>query len=133
MKHIRHRCHLAALTVAMGMCLNAGAAIRYVKDGGAGLQDGSSWTNAFANPQQALAVANEGDQIWVGAGTYKPGSLQTDSFAIVDDDIKMFGGFSAGGGETALSQRNPLVNLTYLSGDIDNDNILDTDNVWHVV
>jgi hypothetical protein len=126
-------CQTAVTAAALAACFSAHSATIYVKAGGSGLQNGSTWNNAFASPQQALAAASDGDVIWVGAGTYKPGGGQTDSFVMAADNVRMYGGFAAAGGETALNQRNPLVNLTYLSGDIDNDNILDADNVWHVV
>ena len=51
----------------------AGAAIFRVTTTGAGTRDGSSWANAMTL-QVALATATTaGDQVWIEAGTYKPG------------------------------------------------------------
>lgn len=35
-------------------------------------QDGDGWLSAYDNLQSALDVAEDGDQIWIAAGTYKP-------------------------------------------------------------
>jgi hypothetical protein len=103
----------------------------YVKPGG-GTTGGTTWATAFNNPQLALAEPDV-TEIWVAAGTYKPGSNQSDTFAL-EPDVKMYGGFV--GTEPAtpagLAMRNPLVNLTYLSGDI-NGGGLDGGNSVHVV
>jgi hypothetical protein len=44
----------------------------YVKQGGAGLRDGSSWDNAFANLEEAMrASIRWNDEIIMGTGTYQ--------------------------------------------------------------
>ena len=106
--------------------------IRYVDQNVAGgLGTGTSWANAFPTLQQALAVSQTGDAIWVAAGVYKPtnGVNRTVSFNLVDG-VQLYGGFT--GLETALEQRNPEVNETILSGDIGMPNI-NTDNSYHVI
>lgn len=87
-------------------------AIRFVNHAAIGANNGTSWANAFLNVSQALAAAVAGDQIWVAKGRYVH---PTGAFALVSG-VKVFGGFS--GGETLLSQRNPVVNQTTLSGDV---------------
>ncbi len=48
-------------------------ATTWLVDGSAtGKPDGKSWTNAFTNLQDAIAVAEDGDDIWVASGTYHP-------------------------------------------------------------
>jgi len=49
-------------------------AILYVNAGASGANDGSSWTNAFTNLEDALALAACGapGEVWVAAGTYRP-------------------------------------------------------------
>jgi hypothetical protein len=43
----------------------------YVKEGGTGLRNGSSWENAFASLQEALqASLRWDDEIIMGTGTY---------------------------------------------------------------
>jgi hypothetical protein len=138
-----HRRRALRAAIALGGALivtsAAHAATLFVKPGGGGLQNGSSWINAFANPQLALAQAQPLDQIWVAAGTYKPTTSTTDQTATfaLKRDVKMYGGFVGVAAETLLEHRNPLVNLTYLSGDINageiNDDGLDPGNSIHVV
>ncbi|MEZ4932208.1 MAG: hypothetical protein R2788_08835 [Saprospiraceae bacterium] len=56
-----------------GICGPKG--IVYVDANASGNNDGSSWTNAFNNLQDALSLANTSadvTQIWVAAGTYYP-------------------------------------------------------------
>jgi hypothetical protein len=102
-----------------------------VKWDATGANNGTSWTDAFTDLQNALAAAVSGDEIWVAAGTYKP-TVGTDRYAsfTLRNGVTIYGGFS--GTETNLSQRNWLLNLTTLSGDIGTvgDN---ADNSYHVV
>lgn len=97
----------------------------YVNAIAAGASNGTSWADAFKDLQEALNVANVGDEIWIAAGTYKPrydmfGTLVPNSrfnTFFFDKDVLVYGGFQ--GTETALSQRvcNPA-NPTILSGDL---------------
>ncbi|MEM8954446.1 MAG: cadherin-like domain-containing protein [Verrucomicrobiota bacterium] len=116
--------------------------IHYVdRNATTGLNNGTSWTNAFLNPQSALAAAIAGDQIWVANGTYTPTATtdRTISFALVEG-VAVYGGFTgvnfptivSGLEETMLSERDPETNPTILSGNIGNQG-LDTDNSHHVV
>lgn len=91
--------------------------IRYVKHDATGTGNGTSWANAFIRLQQALAVAQDGDEIWVSKGTYKP-STANDRFVYYDlpSGVKVYGGFV--GTETVLAQRDWAANPTILSGDI---------------
>lgn len=108
----------------------------YVNQVATGANDGTSWANAYMELRTALAVAGSGDEIWVAAGTYTPGSSRSDSFRI-PDGVAVYGGFT--GNETMLEQRNanPKTNNTVLSGDVNADDdpfILNTnDNSYHVV
>ena len=92
---------------------------------------GTSWNDAFADLQDAIAAAIPGDQIWVARGTYYPdsGLDQAASFQLTKD-MQIYGGFD--GTETLLSQRDLIANVTVLSGDlgIPSDN---SDNSYHVV
>jgi hypothetical protein len=77
---------------------------------------GGSWTQT-CGLIHAMNTALPGDQIWVKAGTYKPttGTDRTVSF-IPKNGVAIYGGFA--GNETAEEQRDPVANLTILSGDI---------------
>ena len=102
-----------------------------------GMNDGSSWGNAFTDLQSAIATAS-GD-IWVAAGTYKPSAYPAgctdcetnrDFTFQLKDGVSLYGGFA--GTEDAISDRDIAANPTILSGDIGTlDN--SSDNVHHVV
>jgi hypothetical protein len=78
---------------------------------------GADWSNA-ANLQDALTSSVSGDEIWVVAGNYFPGNLETDTFTI-SENVTLLGGFN--GTETSSSQRDWTVHQTILSGEIQND------------
>jgi hypothetical protein len=94
--------------------------IIYVKRGGTPPLDGKTWEHAHAEVQDALTDAradtNDGVQIWVAAGTYQPSDTQSYVTFDLVNKKRMYGGFA--GTETALNQRNLLLNPTNLSGDL---------------
>jgi len=71
--------------------------------------DGLSWTNAFTKLQDALSAASSGNEIWVAAGIYIPGTSETDSFNLVPG-VSLYGGFKAG--DKQLSDRDWESNVT---------------------
>ena len=90
---------------------------------GSGLNNGTSWMDAFRGPdalQIALAAAQPGDEIWVAQGEYRPSSTgdRGVSFTLFDDR-EMYGGFD--GTETLREQRNWAVNPTVIHGDVAGD------------
>jgi hypothetical protein len=94
----------------------------------------SDWSDA-CTLQTALTRAIRGDEIWAAAGTYKPttGTDRSATFQL-QSGVALYGGFA--GTETARSQRNPTVNITILSGDLNGDDVGFTnnaENVYHVV
>jgi predicted outer membrane repeat protein len=113
-------CDMGAFEVAQPLFVDASAT---------GAQNGRSWTDAFTDLQDALAIASSGDQIWVADGVYVPGPASEDSFTL-KDGVAIYGGFS--GIETLLSQRDLATNPTVLSGDIGTDGD-PSDNSYHVV
>ncbi|MBW8036507.1 MAG: hypothetical protein FVQ79_13000, partial [Planctomycetes bacterium] len=114
--------------------------------------DGTSWTNAYDDLQDALSnvsstITSGTAEIWVAAGTYYP-SQEVDgtddrykTFQMING-VAIYGGFN--GTETALDQRDVQSNVTILSGDLLNDDdpatpIEDlctapsrTDNCYHI-
>lgn len=113
--------------------------ILYVNLHATGNNDGSSWTNAFLELQDAINAANTGDAIWVAAGTYYPtvtfdadnsgATTNQEQTFYINKNIKLYGQFN--GSETMLSQRNKA-NMTILSGDLGSPQNT-TDNAFHVV
>lgn len=120
---------LACNTIASGSRISElQSTILYVKPGEAG--DCYSWDTA-CDLQDALALAEDGDQVWVAAGTYKPttGTDRTATF-LLESGVAIYGGFA--GTETSLAERDWKTNLTTLSGDIGTEAV-NTDNSYHVV
>ena len=98
------------------------AQIIYVNSTSSGLNNGSSWVNAYNSLQTALSNASQGHQIWVAEGTYKPTLIHNpDSSFNLKKGVEIYGGFN--GTETGLNQRNWRTNITLLSGDIDNNDL----------
>ncbi|UCG33381.1 MAG: right-handed parallel beta-helix repeat-containing protein, partial [Phycisphaerales bacterium] len=117
------------------------AARLYVDGSATGLEQGTTWANAYTDLQDALDIAalpgSAATEIWVAAGTYLPTRLissdpRSAAFLLVDD-VTLLGGFA--GDETFVEQRDPGVRETILSGDLgqnDGSGVMD-DNAYHVV
>lgn len=102
-------------TLALFTGIAPSAAQIYVKKDSTGLNDGSSWTDAFVDLQPALASAGPGSAIWIAAGNYLPGTFTTDTFTL-PPAVRVLGGFV--GNETLETQRNPTLNIVTLSGEL---------------
>jgi predicted outer membrane repeat protein len=89
-----------------------------------------SWANA-CELHYALTTATSGQEIWVKAGTHFPtsGTDRNATFQL-KNGVTVYGGFA--GAETSRDQRNPMVNIVTLSGDI---GVVGdaSDNSFHVV
>ncbi|NQT00639.1 MAG: DNRLRE domain-containing protein [Planctomycetes bacterium] len=106
--------------------------IIFVDENAVGANDGSNWTDAYTDLQDALSVAVSGDEIWVANGTYKPdqGSGNRSATFQLINGVKLYGGFA--GGEMALDQRDWENNVTTLSGDVGTGGTI-SDNSQNVV
>ena len=108
--------------------------IRYVKAGGSGTGDGTSWANASGDLQSQINIAGA-EQVWVAAGTYKPGSAsntdRTISF-VMKNRVAIYGGFAPTGNPGSLSERNLSLFVTTLSGDIGTPDT-NGDNTYNVI
>jgi|GEM_PF-4023383 len=81
--------------------------------------DGKSWKQAFRSISDAIAVAKEGDAIWVAEGIYYP--TAPDYYFKLARGVSLYGGFSRT--ETYQYQRNIYAHPTVLSGDIDRNDV----------
>ena len=116
----------------------AQASVIYVDKSAGGSNNGSSWANAYTDLRAALGAAASGEDIYVAAGIYYPGSTQTSSFDLKNKDgVGLYGGYPTGGGT-----RDVAANVTVLSGDVDHNDTTDANgvtttivggNAYHVV
>lgn len=120
--------------------------IIYVDKSATGNNSGESWEDAETDLSNAIYNACQGQKIWVASGNYTPTSCPNLIDAECEDDprkrhftlkngIALYGGFA--GHETALEERDVLMNETFLSGDFDeNDDEADEttrdENAYHV-
>jgi predicted outer membrane repeat protein len=99
----------------------------YVKPSVSGAENCQSWANACML-RNALLTTVSGDTVWVMAGTHKPTTTVARGFTFqLVTGVAVYGGFR--GTEANLSQRNPVANVTILSGNI---NAL-SEGSYHVV
>jgi len=85
----------------------------YVDASAAGANNGTSWTDAFNEIQDAAAAAAFGDDIWAAAGAYHRQGADT-VLLTMGEGIDIYGGFPMGGG--AWADRDPAANVTALDG-----------------
>lgn len=106
----------------------------YVDKDATGLNNGTSWANAFVDLQDALETVEyyvDVTSIWVAEGDYFPSipSGRNASFTL-RDSVKIFGGFV--GTEILLEDRTGNETIVKLTGDLGtlNDSL---DNAYHVI
>jgi predicted outer membrane repeat protein len=106
--------------------------IVYVRAGySGGYHTGVDWDNAFSNLNDAISATQQGMQIWVAAGNYKPdrnydvGTGTRYNHFPLRKGVSMYGGFA--GNETSLTERNLEENITFLDGN------LGSEKVYHVI
>jgi hypothetical protein len=103
-----------------------GASIIHVDGDAAGVENGSSWLNAYTTFEDGLAAAGGGtNTIWIAKGTYSYGL----TFDITSSGIEIYGGFD--GSETNVTQRDWDAHEVLLDGqgtrrviDIQTDNVI---------
>ena len=104
-----------------------------VDDSATGEESGLIWRNAYSSLREAINEANSllaiadttfSGEIWVAEGIYhandnNPSSLNANQSFRINPGIQLFGGFE--GNESAFTERDPLTNITVLSGDLGRD------------
>ncbi len=100
---------LLSFFLVLAMTGNGWSAIWHVTENGSDSNDGQSWNSAFATINEAVSSALEGDEIWVGAGTY----ILSETI-YVNKAVGIYGGFS--GNESDLQARDWVNNLTIVDG-----------------
>jgi hypothetical protein len=125
--------------------------VRYVRDGGFGDEDGTSWEDASGDLQAMmdeladLRLTVPGYTgpciVKLAEGTYKPeykpdtdgtsisAPGDRDAAFILRPGVQVLGGYHASGN----GNRNPATNLTTLSGDLDNSDSINNGDAYHVV
>jgi len=102
----------------------------YVDGDAPGNNDGSSWTNAYNYLCDALAVAAHGDELRVAEGVYKPdedsnfpeGSGDRSATFQLSSGVALCGSY-AGYGAPDPNARETVRYETFLSGDLDGDDV----------
>ena len=100
-----------------------------------GAATGISWTDAYANLQDALAVAIADDEIWVAEEIYYPdegagqvNDVISSTFALTNG-VKLYGGFAPDLGVDEFHERDWETYITVLSGDLEQNDITDPHGV----
>ena len=94
--------------------------IIYVKEGGAGTKDGSSWANATPYLQFAMEMSYKYEgrvMVWIARGNYKGNGVASNPAFLMPDKVDLYGGFA--GNEPAsydLSLRDLETNVTVFDG-----------------
>lgn len=106
------------------------------KDSPSTSPDGSGWSRAYRQLQDALAVAWSGDQIRVAEGTYRPSTTDRSASFVIPAGVEVVGGY-AGYGQQGPDTRDARRYKTILSGDLQADDLWGIlnrdDNSYHVV
>jgi hypothetical protein len=120
-----------------------GQRILYVDPAGSNI-DGTSWAKAFHHLQDALAVAQPGDEIRVAKGIYKPDrgkdanvGDRNASFRLVNG-VVIKGGYGGIGHQLNPDMRNIALYASILSGDLGGNDMAEVpvntnDNSYHVI
>lgn len=96
---------------------------RYAAPGGLTSGTCLDWANACELRYLLSSVATVDTEVWVKAGVYKPTATVGDKSATfnIPPGVAVYGGFD--GSEASAEDADPAVNVTILSGDINNDDV----------
>jgi predicted outer membrane repeat protein len=124
---------ISVFLVTLCVAESAAGGIIYVDANATGVNDGSSWVDAYNFLQDALMVTEAGDEIWVAQGIYKPheGLMAIPEFDWRTATFQLVNGTAIKGGYAGLGEPDPNARSiklyeTILSGDLNgNDTELD--------
>lgn len=122
-----------AFVIACPAIVRAQGQVYYVDIAAPPQGDGLAWQSAFRDLQDALAIAQGGDEIRVARGVYRPDRGNGDRTARfqLQPGIRLLGGY-AGVSQTDPGARDPVAFQTTLSGDIGVPGT-NTDNTYRIV
>lgn len=106
-----------ASAIVLFFIVQVNAATIYVDQAASGLNDGTSWTNAYNDIQDAIddAVQQTPAEIWVAEGQYTATAQNpTVTLAGPINGLTILGGFL--GNEASSSLRDARINRTYIDG-----------------
>lgn len=120
-----------------------GQRILYVDSAGSNI-DGTNWAKAFNHLQDALSIAQAGDEIRVAKGIYKPDRGKDATAGDRNASFRLVNGVVIKGGYRGIEPqlnpdtRNIALYASILSGDLGNNDMLEVtnntdDNSYHVV
>jgi predicted outer membrane repeat protein len=107
---------LAIILLSAVQALSIQGQVIYVNQHAAGLNDGTSWADAYTDLKSALQSASYGEEIWVAEGTYAPNtsvSFTEPGCFILPSGVRLLGGFS--GAEQYADERDWQSQLTVLT------------------
>ena len=79
--------------------------------------DGSTWANSSYDLQAMIDASEDGDEVWVKEGLYKPTEFDEPTISFeLKNGVKLYGGFL--GNETTKENRDWKTNRSMLTGDI---------------
>lgn len=129
---------LLFLDASAAMAGVAPTTVRHVTQGGAGERNGESWANAFGEAEfpTAIVSAGPGGEFWVAKGVYRPAipenaasitEAERQKSFVLKSGVAIYGVFA--GNEAASADRNPVANVTVLTGDLARDDARDANRV----
>ncbi len=122
---------IASMLLLSMLCRAAGSKTIYVDDDAAGLNDGSSWMDAYVYLQDALADANSSEkpvEIRVAQGTYTPDEGTGITRGDREATFQVINGITLKGGYAGLTEPDPNIRKirlyeTILKGDLLGDDV----------
>ncbi len=141
-KFIKATVVILLFVLVVGAPTAAGGQIFYVDDDADGANNGSSWTDAFNYLQDAFTVANDGDEIRVAQGIYKPDQGAGITSGDREATFQLINGVTIKGGYVGFGSPDPNARdinacQTILSGDLNGDDgsnfAYNGENSYHVL